>query len=76
MVNWDIVCSLIAYGGLGVRKLVACDKALLGKWIWRFGIEELLFWHRVIAMKYGVASGGWSTKSIRGSPWMWVMEER
>jgi hypothetical protein len=67
LVNWDIVCSPIYYGGLGVRKLVVFNKALLGKWLWRFGIEESKIWRRVIATKYGVNSGGWSTQNTRGS---------
>uniref|UniRef100_A0A2N9FWA0 Reverse transcriptase domain-containing protein n=1 Tax=Fagus sylvatica TaxID=28930 RepID=A0A2N9FWA0_FAGSY len=67
LVNWDIVCSLIYYGGLGVRNLVVFNKALLGKWLWRFGIEESKLWLRVIATKYGVNSGGWSTQNTWGS---------
>jgi hypothetical protein len=67
LVNWDIVCSPINHGGLGVRKIAVFNKALLGKWLWRFGLEESRLWRRVIASKYGVNSGGWSTKSIRGS---------
>ena len=65
--NWDIVCSPINHGGLGVRKIAVFNKALLGKWLWRFGLEESRLWRRVIASKYGVNSGGWTTKSIRGS---------
>ena len=67
LVNWDIVCFPINYGGLGVRKLVVFNEVLLGKWLWRFGIEESKLWRRVIATKYGVNSGGWSTKNPRGS---------
>jgi hypothetical protein len=66
-VNWDIAYSPIVYGGLGVRKIAVFNKALLGKWLWRFGIEESHLWRRVIATKYGINSGGWSTKSTRGS---------
>ena len=67
LVNWDTVCSPINYGGLGVRKIVTFNKALLGKWLWRFGMEESHLWRRVIATKYGVNEGGWSTKKIRGA---------
>jgi hypothetical protein len=67
LVNWDIVCSPIKYGGLGVKKLVVFNKALLGKWLWRFGIEESKLWRMVIATKYGVFSGGWFTNNPRGS---------
>ncbi len=37
------------------------------KWLWRCGLEESKLWRRVISTKYGVNSGGWSTKSPRGS---------
>ena len=40
-------------GGLGVRKLTIFNKALLGKWLWRFGVEETRLWRRVVALKFG-----------------------
>ena len=47
----------IANGGLGVRKLTTFNKALLGKWLWRFGFRENRLWRRVIALKF---RKGWS----------------
>ena len=38
---------------LGVRKLTTFKKALLGKWLWQFGIEETRLWRRVVALKFG-----------------------
>ena len=66
LVNWDTVCSPIKYGGLGVRKLNVFNKALLGKWLWRFGREEESLWRRAIVSKYGTLDGGWITRTTRG----------
>ncbi len=67
LVNWDIVCSPINHGGLGVRKIAVFSKALLGKWLWRFGLKESRLWRRLIASKYGVNFWGWHTRSIRAA---------
>ena len=40
MVNWDIVCLSKEKGGLGICSLSNFNKALLGKWNWRFAMEE------------------------------------
>ena len=53
LLGWDKVCMPIAKGGLGIRKLTTFNKALLGKWLWRFGIEENRLWRRVVALKSG-----------------------
>jgi hypothetical protein len=67
LVGWDKVCVPKVKGGLGVRSLVLFNKALLGKWLWRFGLEENNLWRRVLVEKFGVELGGWRTKPIRGA---------
>ena len=42
------------------------NRALLGKWMWRFGREEDHLWRRVIAAKYGVDWGSWISKKANG----------
>uniref|UniRef100_A0A2N9IMC9 Reverse transcriptase domain-containing protein n=1 Tax=Fagus sylvatica TaxID=28930 RepID=A0A2N9IMC9_FAGSY len=60
LVGRNTVCRPLACGGLGVRKVALINRALLGKWMRRFGIEETHLWRRVIVEKYGVEWGGWS----------------
>jgi hypothetical protein len=67
LVSWNKVCTPIAQGGLGVKDLISFNKALLGKWLWRFGVESLNFWRRVMLAKYGVKDRGCSTRPVRGS---------
>ena len=40
LVRWPIVCEDKSKGGLGVKSLGLFNKALLGKWSWRFANEK------------------------------------
>uniref|UniRef100_A0A2N9IA19 DRBM domain-containing protein n=1 Tax=Fagus sylvatica TaxID=28930 RepID=A0A2N9IA19_FAGSY len=59
LVGWDVVCSPIKDGGLGNRKLLDFNRALLGKWLWRFGLEETRLWCCVLVAKHGLNLGMW-----------------
>ena len=43
LVRWPIVCEDKSKGGLGVKSLGSFNKALLGKWVWRFANEKMPF---------------------------------
>ena len=62
--NWATVCSPIASGGLGIRKVRLFNEALLGKWLWRFGMERATLWRQVIEVKYDSEWGGWCTSPL------------
>ena len=54
-------------GGLGICSLLNFNKALLGKWNWRFAMEENSVWRNIISLKYGMGDGGWFSNTPRGS---------
>ena len=66
LVKWATVCSPISLGGLRIRKVRLFNEALLGKWLWRFGIGKDALCRQVIELKYGCVWGGWCIRSVYG----------
>ena len=64
--NWSLVCIDKKEGGLGIRRLVALNKVLLGKWSWRFAVKRKSFWKQVIINKFGLEEGRWCSRVARG----------
>jgi hypothetical protein len=67
LVNWHTICSSKVSGGLGVRNMVMFNKALMGKWLWRYALERDALWRMVVDFKYGSMRGGWCSKEVGGS---------
>uniref|UniRef100_A0A7N2R2Q7 Importin N-terminal domain-containing protein n=1 Tax=Quercus lobata TaxID=97700 RepID=A0A7N2R2Q7_QUELO len=42
------------------------NEALLGKWLWRFGMERAALWRQVTVVKYGCGWGSWCTRPTNG----------
>ena len=61
-----MVCTDKVKGGLGIRKITLLNKALLGKWIWRYAGEKNILWRQVIKVKYGQEDFGWRPKKAMG----------
>ncbi|KAL4310177.1 hypothetical protein GQ457_01G054770 [Hibiscus cannabinus] len=52
-IKWDVLCRPKDFGGLGLYDLKVKNRALLNKWLWRYGNEPNNLWRRVIDAKYG-----------------------
>ena len=71
LLGWDKVCMPIANGDLGIRKLTTFNKALLGKWLLCFGVEETRLSRRVVATKFGEELGGGEGSVACGEVFRW-----
>ncbi|RVW55159.1 LINE-1 reverse transcriptase-like [Vitis vinifera] len=75
LVKWEAVCADKEKGGLGLRKITLLNKALLGKWIWRFACAKEEFWKKVLEAKYGKEEFGWRTRKANGAFGVGVWKE-
>ncbi|RVW46009.1 LINE-1 reverse transcriptase-like [Vitis vinifera] len=79
LIKWEVVCTSKEKGGLGMRRIESLNKALLGKWVWRFAVEKDNLWRVMIGVKYGQEEFGWKTKEGRGAygvgAWKEIMKE-
>ena len=64
LVNWQQICTPLRNGGLGIRNLSIFNKALLGKWLWRYGADHEALWRRVVDSKYGSHWRGWCSHKV------------
>ena len=75
LVKWDVVCTDKDKGGLGLRKLALLNKAVLGKWIWRYACDKGNLWRQVIKVKYGQEGLDWRPKKANGEVGVGVWKE-
>ncbi|KAG7992074.1 hypothetical protein I3843_02G109700 [Carya illinoinensis] len=66
LIKWDKVCNPLSSGGLGLRNLRTFNKALLGKWLWRYHLEGDALWRNTLDAKYGSIWGGCVPKKQKG----------
>ena len=67
LVNWKKACLPLQSGGLGIRNMAIFNKALLGKWLWRYSMEPTSLWRQVIDSKYGGQGRDWCSDRVRAT---------
>jgi hypothetical protein len=67
LVNWKTACLPLQGGGLGIRNMAIFNKALLGKWLWRYSTESSSLWRQVIDSKYGGQERDWCSNIVRST---------
>ena len=43
LAKWKTICASIQDGSLGLRSLTSFNQSLLGKWLWCFSTEKMLY---------------------------------
>lgn len=64
LVDWKTIFNMMDNGGLGSRKILYHNRALLAKWLWRFGTKKDSLWLKVVVTRFGELSG-WESKEVR-----------
>ncbi|KAK8695667.1 hypothetical protein V6N13_000818 [Hibiscus sabdariffa] len=71
-VSWETLCLPKSCGGLGLIDFKRKNKALLLKWIWRYGAESNSLWRKVIQAKYEPASTSLLPTKLKSSNYSWL----
>ncbi|KAL4383150.1 hypothetical protein GQ457_15G021490 [Hibiscus cannabinus] len=58
-IRWETLCLPKSCGGLGLINFKVKNRALLNKWLWRFGTECDSLWRKVLCAKYEENKGEW-----------------
>ena len=63
LANWSTICKDKKKGGLDIKDLSTINKALLGKWCWRFTFERDMLWKKLIDGKFEEKPREWCSQA-------------
>jgi hypothetical protein len=66
-VSWSKFCFSISKGGLGINNLLVFNRALFGKWLWRYGCGREAWLRVVVDSKFGSLLGEWCSLVLGGA---------
>ncbi|KAL4282105.1 hypothetical protein GQ457_03G003350 [Hibiscus cannabinus] len=72
-VSWETMCLPKSRGGLGLVDFGIKNRALLNKWLWKYGTEPNSLWRRIIAAKYEGESSSLLPVNLNpaNKSWIW-----
>ncbi|KAE8679344.1 crossover junction endonuclease MUS81-like isoform X2 [Hibiscus syriacus] len=72
-VGWNKICIPISGGGSGVADLNLTNRALLGKWVWKFANEKHSIWKRFVCTKHNVSCHSMDISKVHSpkDSWIW-----
>ncbi|KAL4296842.1 hypothetical protein GQ457_12G018520 [Hibiscus cannabinus] len=71
-IRWEDLVLPKSCGGLGLISFKTKNRALLNKWLWRFGVEKNSLWRKVINAKYGEDPYSMLPSNVRKTNKTWV----
>ncbi|KAE8709200.1 hypothetical protein F3Y22_tig00110332pilonHSYRG01083 [Hibiscus syriacus] len=72
-IKWDLVCKPKKLGGLGIPNLLLLNRALMGKWVWKFVGEKNSWWKSVVCCVYNMDPNSLMIRNTwtARSSWIW-----
>ncbi|KAE8687175.1 hypothetical protein F3Y22_tig00111022pilonHSYRG00184 [Hibiscus syriacus] len=72
-IKWDLVCKPKKLGGLGIPNLLLLNRALMGKWVWKFAGEKNSWWKSVVCCVYNMDPNSLMIRNTwtARSSWIW-----
>ena len=75
-IAWDTVIAPLNQGGLGIGSLKISNQAMLAKWWWRFLVDDIALWRKIIISIHGHCGGlrSVSSPSYKAGPWHHIIK--
>ncbi|CAL1377475.1 unnamed protein product [Linum trigynum] len=73
LASWELCKTSTSRGGLGILDFDCFNRAMLGKWVWKYAVERESWWRKLIEVKYDSRTSEWyctrSLGGVRSSTW-------
>ncbi|KAE8713501.1 hypothetical protein F3Y22_tig00110206pilonHSYRG00009 [Hibiscus syriacus] len=72
-VRWNTICMPLSGGGMGFADLNLTNRALLGKWVWKFANDKNSLWKNFLCSKHDVSCHSMDISKVLSpkDSWIW-----